>query len=226
MALFDWLTADRPDVREAFDDLQVMLRLGDEMFSAATARLLDNEILEMDLEAVDRGINARETHLREVILDNIGVRGEYEPVDMLKLLGIVHEAERIGDLAKTISQVADLAAKPRFGSEIPDLREIRDRVSAMFVLTRRSFEGGDAVTHAEEVLARHEVLKTHVNQKLRELASSDSLSSNMAVVLALGVRMMGRVSSHLANIASAVVLPYRDLRRTHPSRDGKGDPLE
>lgn len=217
MALFDWLTADRPDVREAYEDLKFMLRRGDEMFAAATARLLDNEILDINLEQLDQEINDRERHLRLVVHDHLSNRGDHQLLDMLKLLGVVQEAERIGDLAKTISQIADLAEKPRMGAWMTPYRDLRDRVSQMFGLTRQGFEGR-IPRHAEDVLERHERLKAEVRGRIADLAADRTLEVNQAVVMALGIRMIGRTSSHLANIASAVVLPYEDIRRNFPGR--------
>jgi phosphate uptake regulator len=191
-----------------------MLRRGHEMFSAATARLLENEILDVDLEAMDREVNRRERHLRGVVLRNIGARSEARLVEMLKLLGVVHEAERIGDLAKTLSRAAELADGPRLGSHVVPLRDLRDRVGGIFALTLAGFEGRVA-RHAEDVLRRHEGIKVDIRARIEMIARDPDILTSEAVALALGARMMGRVSSHLANIASAVIFPFEDLRRTH-----------
>ena len=49
---------------------------------------------------------------------------------------------------------------------------------------------------------------------LSDLALSSDVGSNPAVVYALGARMLSRVSSHVANIASTVASPFDQIRGT------------
>lgn len=216
MPLFDWLTGgDRSGlVGDAFADLQEMLRVSDEMFAAACGHLLDNEILEMDLERRDDEVDSRESHLRSAIHTYLSTHSGKPNVYALKLLGIVHEAERIGDLSKSLGDLTDLAAKPRLGPSVLPLRSLRNDIQAMFDLTRTCFREND-VTRAEAVLALHENRKREARRIIAELAAGQDGSPNEAVVLALAARMLGRVSSHLANIASSVVFPFEQIRRTH-----------
>jgi antitoxin component of RelBE/YafQ-DinJ toxin-antitoxin module len=59
----------------------------------------------------------------------------------------------------------------------------------------------------------HEKLKKDIASLIKEIANMPGLTPNEAVVLAMGIRMMSRVNSHLANIASTVVVPFDKLRR-------------
>lgn len=216
MALFDWLKGgDRPaQVDDAFADLQEMLRIGDEMFGAACGHLLDNEILDLDLERRDDEIDRREGHLRAAVQAYLASQPGRPQVYALKLLGIVQEAERIGDLSKSLGDLASLATRPRLGPAVLPLRNARNEIQAMFTLTRSCFREND-VTRAEAVLTLHEERKREIQSIIRDLATGRSDSVNEAVVLALAARMLGRVSSHLANIASSVVFPFEQIRRTH-----------
>lgn len=216
MGLFDWITGAERSVlvQVAFTDLQEMLRIGDEMFGAACGHLLDNEILDTDLDVRDDEVDEREAHLRSAILAYVSSSPGRSPVNALRILAIVQEAERIGDLAKTIADTAALAVKPRLGVTVQPLRALRNDIQAMFALTRSCFEENDP-TKAEAVLALHDERKREVKEIIRGLAESTTVSTNEAVVLALGARMLGRVSSHLANIASSVVFPFDKIRRTH-----------
>lgn len=226
MALFDWLKGgDRPGlVEDAFADLQEMLRVGDEMFGAACGHLLDNEILDMDLDRRDDEIDRREGHLRSVVQAYLASQPGRPQVYALKLLGIVQEAERIGDLSKSLGDLASLATRPRLGPTVLPLRHARNEIQAMFRLTRSCFREND-VSRADAVLALHEERKREIRAIIRDLATGKSESVNEAVVLALAARMLGRVSSHLANIASSVVFPFEQIRRTHSDiRDRTDDP--
>lgn len=214
MAFFDFFRDNQPPlVAEAFEDVRSMLKVGQEMFAAATAHLLDNEILDVDLKELDETINVREQDLRRSVLEHLTIDPGRELIFSLKLVSIVHEAERIGDLAKSISKVTDLAEGQRMGPHVEPLREQRDAVMRMFERAREGFVEADE-SIARELMQEHERQKDVTTSYLKDLASSDDLSSNEAVVYALAARMMNRVSSHLSNIASTVVSPFDQLRRS------------
>jgi len=56
-------------------------------------------------------------------------------------------------------------------------------------------------------------MKDDVTTYLQDLADDDRLTANEGIVLALIARLLSRVSSHLSNIASAVVSPFDQIRR-------------
>ena len=212
MGIFDLFTGHQPPlVQQAFQDVKVMLQNGHDMFAAATGCLLDNEILDVDLRELDREINRREQTLRRAVLEHLTIDPERELLFSLKLISVVHEAERIGDLAKTLAKTAVLAKKPRMGEPVAPLRQMRGRILEMFELCRRGFSESDA-SAARQLMELHEVLKDEATAYLKDLADREDLSVNEAVVFALSARLMSRVSSHLANIASAVAVPFDLIR--------------
>ena len=214
MSFFSFLTGARPAlVDRALNDLASMLDTADAMFAAATNCLLDNEDLHVDLSAMDETINEGEVQVRRAVLEHMVTDPKVETAFSLLLISIVQDAERCGDLAKNISKVSALAAAPRMGRHVDALRPIRDRVQATFPRVRRSFIVGDA-TVGETVMQEHTQTKSDVADYLQALASADDLSSNEAVVLATSARMIGRTSSHLSNIVSAVTLPFDQVRNS------------
>ena len=145
MNLFNFLTGSRPPlVEQSMTDLGVMLDTADSMFAAATNSLLDNEPLHVDLSTQDDIINEREQTIRRSVLEHILADPRAELSLSLLLVSIVQDAERLGDLAKSIAKAADLASSPRMGRHVEALREIRDRVQSAFPRVRRSFIVGDA----------------------------------------------------------------------------------
>lgn len=213
MGFFDFFRGEQPPlVNQAFADLQVMLENGHRMVAAATAFVLDNENLTLDLKALDREINQKEQDLRRALLEHFTVNPRREMLFSLKLISIVHEAERIGDLAKSLEKAGRLAKRPRMGEAAVPLRELRDRVLRMFDRARKGFVEGD-LSAARALMDAHETLKDDVTAYLTDLAARDDLSTNEGIVYALTARLMSRVSSHLSNIASTVVSPFDRIRR-------------
>lgn len=209
MGFFDFLTGEQPPlIKPAIDGVQVMLNSGRDMFAAGAAHLLDNEILDVDLPALDGIINEQEQALRRAVLDHLTVDPKHELVLSLKLISIVQEAERIGDLAKTMSETARLAHKRRLGPPVEPLRQARNRILQMFDRTRHGFVEGDASV-ARHLMEDQRQVKADLLVYLRHLADNRGLTPNEGVVYALGARAMSRVSSHLANIACS----FAQIRR-------------
>lgn len=212
MNLFSFLTGSRPPlVDQSLKDLGAMLDTADSMFAAATNCLLDNEDLNVDLSAQDELINEREMAIRRAVLEHILSDPRQELSLSLLLISIVTDAERLGDLAKSIAKASAMAEAPRMGRHVETLRPIRDRVQAAFPKVRRSFIVGDA-KGGRAVMEEHNRTKADVAAFLQDLASADDVTTNEAVVLAVTSRMIGRTSSHLSNIISAVALPFDQVR--------------
>ena len=212
MQLFSFLTGTKPPlIQRSIDWLGEMLETSERMFAAATGALLDNEPLRLDLGALDDEVNAHEGRVRRAVLEHMISDPRVETSFSLLLVSIVQDAERCGDLAKSIAKVAALASAPRMGRHVDALRPVRDRVRAAYPRARRAFLAGDAAL-ARTVMDEHTRTKADVAAILQALASADDVSSNEATVLATSTRMIGRTSSHLSNIISAVALPFDQVR--------------
>ena len=213
MGFFDFFRGVQPPlVRKALRDVGQMLDVGQQMFGAAAATLLDNEILELDLKRLDADVNRCEQDVRRVVLEHLTLAPDRELVFSLKLISIVQEAERIGDLCKSLGRNAALAQRPRFGPFVERLRALRDRIDGMFEDARRAFLDSDEA-RAYALLETHDHNKADVARLLADLAASETVTPNEAVVLALSAQMLSRISAHLANITSAVTGSFEHLRQ-------------
>ena len=214
MQLFNFLTGAKPPlITQSLRGLADMLDTASDMFAAATAVLLDNEALEIDLSALDESINARERQIRRAVAEHVSTDPRDQMALSLVLVSIVQDAERCGDLAKSLAKTADLAEHPRMGPHVEALRPIRDRVQDTFPRVRAAFLSSDTEA-ARAVMEENDRTKALTGEYLQRLAAADDLSPNLAVVLAVGSRMVGRTGSHLSNIISAVALPFDQIRRS------------
>ncbi|MEL6443180.1 MAG: PhoU domain-containing protein [Bacteroidota bacterium] len=223
MALLDSFGSDAPSsplVRQCLDEMRGMVDTTERMFRAATATLLDNEPLDLDLGALDETVNDREQSIRRAMLHHVTIDPQRDLLLSLTLLIIVQEAERIGDLSKSLAKAAELATAPRVGQSVHPLRRVRDRVQGLFPDVRLGFIQADARA-ARRVMEAHTSVKVEVADFLALIAEGEIADTNRAVVLAIAARMIGRVSSHLSNIASSVVLPFDQVRNA-PTWDDTG----
>lgn len=214
MGFFDLLKGDYPPlVAQATDEIQEMVYLGRDMFAAAAAHLLENEVLEDDLSELDQHINRGEQRIRRAVFEHLSIHPEKDLIFSLKLISIVHEAERIGDLSKSLAKVASMAKKPRLSDKVKPLRTFRDQVLSLFTQLEDGFFKGQP-EEAEKIMQTHKNLKEEVAVYIMDLANDENITGNEGVVYALSARMLNRVSAHIANIASTVVSPLDQIRRT------------
>lgn len=213
MGIFDFFSEESPAlVSRAVELVDHMLQDGHEMFAASAAFVLDNEILDVDLHALDEEINEREQLLRRLVLEHLSVNPSRDMVLCLKLLSIVHEAERIGDITKSMARAGQLANKPRMGDLVYPLREMRDRILSMFARAKHGFVKGEREP-SRMLMETHQINKNATTDYLTQLAARDDITANEGIVYAITARLMSRVSSHLSNIASSVASPFDQIRR-------------
>ena len=212
MQLFRFLTGARPAlIDQAVRDLAAMLDTSAEMFAAATACLLDNVPLTVDLAALDARVNDGEQAVRRAVLEHLVMAPQDETSFSLLLVSVVQDAERCGDLAKTLAKVSELADAPRSGRHVEDLGAIRDRVQQAFPRASRAFVTGDA-REARALMDEHDRTKAETASFLSSITTDPDLSPNAAAVLAMAARILGRTSAHLSNVISAVALPFDQVR--------------
>lgn len=216
MGLLDLLGGNfSPLVEKANEEINTMMQTGHQMFSAATAHLLENEVLEEDLEAMDRTINNGEQQIRRAVFEHLAIQPEQDLTFSLNLVSIVNEVERIGDLAKSIAKISQLARGPRLGARVMPLREFRNQILQMFAdLHVGFFDSNEEISQG--LLTHHQALKPKITAYIENLAADSELTGNEGVVYALTARMLSRTSSHIANIASTVISPIDQIRRNSP----------
>jgi phosphate uptake regulator len=213
MSLFSFFTGKQPPlIKDALRSVDAMLAVSGGMLEAALACLLDNEALEVDLSARDEDVNEREQEVRRLVLEHLAIDPESERIQSLILVAAVQEAERIGDLAKSLAAASTLADAPRLSPHAEPLRQLRGRLFELLADTRRGFVEADAQA-AHRVMTEHNEVKDFVAGYLETIAHADDISSNEAVVYAISARMMSRISSHLSNIVSSTLVPFDQIRR-------------
>lgn len=213
MSLFSFFTGRQPPlITDALKEVDTMLHTSGEMLEAALACLLDNEALEVDLSKRDEVVNESEQEVRRLVLEHLAIDPERERIQSLILISAVQEAERIGDLAKSLAAASTLADAPRLSRHAEPLRQLRSRLFHLLDETRQGFVEADAQA-AHRVMKEHDDVKGFVADYLETIAHADDVTPNEAAVYAISARMMSRISSHLSNIVSSTLVPFDQIRR-------------
>ncbi len=204
--------SNRPStlIQAAFRDFNTMLVHSEKMLDLALEALLDNRQLEVDLRDMDDVVDDSERMVRRTILEHLSVNPSQDLVASLILVSMVQDAERIGDFARGLAEVAAIAGGPREAPWVDDIREIASELIPLFSVCRKAFDEGDEAG-AIQVIQAHVEIKPNCQALTRKIMASD-LNADMAITYATSVRILRRISSHLANIASSVVQPYDRIR--------------
>ncbi len=197
-------------IEAAFRDVIRMLQQAGRMLDHSLAVLLDNRELEVDLGSMDDVIDEAERMIRRSILEHMTVSPRQDLVASLILASIVQEAERIGDFARGLPEIAALAKRPRSGPFADELRTLAVRVRSLFEQCEEAFREDDSAM-ARAIMVTQRELKAELTHYLREIADSD-LTADMALVYGSSATMLRRISSHLSNIVSTVIQPFDRIR--------------
>lgn len=194
-----------------FQELGEMVEQAGSMHDLAVSALLDNVSLEKDLEEMDDFIDRKEADVRRRIVEHMALNPSKDVVATLLLGNMVNDAERLGDYARGLAELVPLARSRREGPFAQRLKDLSSDLRPLFGRTVEAFQK-DLPGQAREIMGECRRLKSEFLDFSREVAGSD-LSADMAVVYASASRMMRRSGSHLSNLASAICLPYHQIRR-------------
>ncbi|MFW6108571.1 MAG: PhoU domain-containing protein [bacterium] len=194
-------------------ELTGMLDEGEAMFEAACAVLFDGQDpqpLRDDLYARDRQVNETEWTVRKQIVEHLSVNpGPHAPASLV-LMSVVKDADRVADYAKNLFEVVEIApggfGRDRF---VESFLSVADRLRATFEKTRRAFAEEDE-SLAHELVEDEQTLEKTFDGMIPQLAEAD-LPGRQAVAYTLTARHLKRISAHLGNIASTVVMPIHKI---------------
>ncbi len=189
-----------------------MLSEGRHIFDAAANAFLggaDPEIIREDLFATDKRINDLERKVRRQAVVHGSVYGTSQLPTCLVLMSIVKDAERIGDYSKNLFDIAVITQKSRDDEYFEDLVRNKRRVSELLEAAIRIYRS-QKEDKAKEFLHAADALQDEFDRQVERLLSKDPGTTQPAAT-ALCYRYFKRVTAHLLNIISSLVVPLDQL---------------
>lgn len=199
----------RDILNQMVDELTEMLDDAEAMFGSACAVLFEGRApaeVHDDLYARDRRVNETEWKIRKQIVEHLSVNpGPHAPA-CLVLMSVVKDADRVADYSKNLFEVECLAPGGfERDSHVAVFLGLAQDIRHTFEKTRRAFAEEDADLGIE--LVEHELeIEKRFDALIPDLAAA-SLPCRQAVAYTLTARHLKRISAHLGNIASSVVMP-------------------
>jgi phosphate uptake regulator len=143
-------------------------------------------------------------------VEHLALQPSVDTTACLLLMSVVKDAERLGDYAKNLLQVAEFLQKPIDRALFSQyFNGVDKQLLELFTNTKQAFIETD-LDMANSAWDYHKKIGKGCDEIVKKVANSN-LTVNEAVCFALIARYFKRINSHLTNIATSVVLPLSDL---------------
>lgn len=210
--MFEWFTGASRGAHstKGLDKMRAefgqMLDAGRHIFNAAANAFLggtDPEVIRQDLFDTDKRINNAEQQIRREIVVHASVHGAHVFPACLVLMSVVKDAERVGDYAKNIFDLAALTPARPSGEHREDMVQLKDRISELMADCREVFDTQDKEA-AVQLIAESQKIEDHCDAQVAKLIQAGH-KTDLAVSYALAYRYFKRIMSHVLNVATSVV---------------------
>jgi len=200
-------------LNQVLDEFTNMLNDTQNMFDSVRRKLINNEEVEGLKDTVyeiDRKVNSLERDIRKRIVEHLSINPSVDTAVCLLLMSVVKDAERLGDFCKNLFEVTELLDKPIDKKKYKELfGNIDEELSVLFKRTRDAFIQSDEQEATQTWDHERSIIKK-CDEIIEKLAKSN-FSVNEAVCFTLMSRYFKRLSAHLANITTSVILPIDKL---------------
>ena len=209
-----WLEIFKKDtlLDRAFRRSYEMLDLTRTMFikSRESLRKLEDGQIDINIRDKDLEVNKYEREVRRDVFNHLAVRGTSTLSSGLALISIIIDIERIGDYAKNMVELAKIHPGKLSGGKFEDeIQKIGDDVTEQFKITKHCLEYDDpeeGKAQLEKYFYINKACDGMVTGLVRE--EDSSITPGDAVALALYIRWLKRINSHLRNITTSIVNPF------------------
>lgn len=162
------------------------------------------------LYETDVRVNKLERSIRKRLIAHLSGPTPSDVPYSLLVMSLVKDVERIGDYAKNLMEVADIAAGP-FPEDaiVGELREVRRSVENLAREAVTVFSSADR-ERAVELTIEGRAVSKRCEALIREVARS-SYTPPLVVAITLGARFYKRIAGHFLNLLSGVIMPLHKL---------------
>lgn len=213
--MFQWFSKEDKSsgLRKMRTEFGQMLDAGKHTFDTAANAFLggtDLEVIRQDLFKTDKRINKAERQIRRDLVVHASVHGEADFPACLVLMSIVKDAERLGDYAKNVFDLAETAPEKPSGEHRERLIDLKSKVSEIFSRCREVFDAEEEDPTKELIRDAH-VIEDLCDEAIHKLIHGGNGEGIMGPTYVLAYRYFKRITSHLRNIASSIVQPLHKL---------------
>lgn len=168
------------------------------------------DVIKQTIYDKDRSINSHEKEIRRMILEHLSINPRQDVSGCLAMMGLVKDAERIGDYAKNIFELGVMFHGMLKEMEyLGQLSSLQKKIAERFPKLNQAFMESDE-NLARELLKGYADIKSECDKILQSLFK-EIFSAREAVATALLSRYLKRINSHMSNIASGIIYPLDQI---------------
>lgn len=162
-----------------------------------------------DLRKTDQEINAAQQQVRRALVMHASVSPTVDIGDTLAYMSVVKDVERVGDYSKNLYDLAKFGADFSTAPDREYLADYRDRVGqliddATVVFQHRDSEG------AQRLIDKADVFLDEYDANVKTAFKSEGPAAD-AVARTLYFRFLKRITAHVMNLMTALVVPLHRL---------------
>ncbi|MDJ0960973.1 MAG: PhoU domain-containing protein [Acidimicrobiia bacterium] len=170
----------------------------------------DAAVVGTEVKESDKRVNRAEREVRRRLIVHAAIAGER--VDLTRVLismSVIKDAERVGDQCKNIWDLADEGIDLSSADDLPWLLGLREQTSRFLSESSRIYQERD-IEAAHQLIAEMDDAQGRFDECVAEQLKSTAAASE-AVSRALLCRYLKRITGHLMNVITALVMPLERL---------------
>jgi phosphate uptake regulator len=199
-----------------------MLVDGRDVYEAAMSTVLGSHTpkeVKKKVKGADRDINQMQQEVRRELVVHASVHGFANLPSTLTYMSVVKDAERVGDYAKNIYDLAKYGADFRGAADQDELEHYRDVVSQLIQDAADVFSARDTAA-AQKLIDKADGFLDEYDDHVKAAFHFEGPSSE-SVPRALYYRYLKRITAHLMNMMTALVMPIDRLDYYDEAKDDR-----
>ena len=210
--VFDFFRGGSSAVEGVESTLVQMLLDGREVFDTATDALFGggkSKETKREVRSTDRHINVAQQDVRRELMIHASVQDTVDLPLVLAYMSTVKDAERIGDYAKNVYDLVKYGADFENAPDREELSGYRDRVSHLIGEAAEAFAARDT-EHAQRLINKADGFLDDYDAQVKAAYRWEGTASD-AVSRALYFRFLKRITAHVMNFLTSLVMPVDRL---------------
>jgi len=199
------------------DGLVVYDEAMDALFGAGKSKETKRSI-----KSTDREINLAEQDVRRDLMMHVSVQDAVDLPLVLAYMSVVKDVERVGDYAKNVYDLVKYGEDFSGAADLAELTHYRNAVAGLIEEAAAVFESSDS-DRAAALIAKADGFLDEYDARVRAAYNYDGPASQ-AVARALYYRYLKRITSHVMNLMTALVMPIDRLDYYDEAKDDRVPP--